>query len=99
MFHREALRSSIEALRANKFRAFLTALGLVIFFALSILYALLDSLRTAIHKANPALSAAKLHSAETAAVVLAIILGLIGLICLIILAIHAAQPGGIGSVF
>jgi len=30
MFHREALRSSIEALRANKFRAFLTALGLVI---------------------------------------------------------------------
>jgi putative ABC transport system permease protein len=30
MFHIEALRSSIEALRANKFRAFLTALGLVI---------------------------------------------------------------------
>jgi putative ABC transport system permease protein len=30
MFHREAMRSSIEALRANKFRAFLTALGLVI---------------------------------------------------------------------
>src|SRR6185437_8348404 len=30
MFHREALRSSIDALRANKFRAFLTALGLVI---------------------------------------------------------------------
>jgi putative ABC transport system permease protein len=30
MFHREALRSSVEALRANKFRAFLTALGLVI---------------------------------------------------------------------
>src|SRR5690348_18400947 len=30
MFHREAVRSSIEALRANKFRAFLTALGLVI---------------------------------------------------------------------
>jgi putative ABC transport system permease protein len=30
MFHREALRSSIEALRANKFRAFLTGLGLVI---------------------------------------------------------------------
>ncbi len=30
MFHQEALRSSIEALRANKFRAFLTALGLVI---------------------------------------------------------------------
>ena len=30
MFHREALTSSIEALRANKFRAFLTALGLVI---------------------------------------------------------------------
>jgi putative ABC transport system permease protein len=30
MFHGEALRCSIEALRANKFRAFLTALGLVI---------------------------------------------------------------------
>jgi putative ABC transport system permease protein len=30
MFHIEALRSSIEALRANKLRAFLTALGLVI---------------------------------------------------------------------
>jgi putative ABC transport system permease protein len=30
MFHIEALRSSLEALRANKFRAFLTALGLVI---------------------------------------------------------------------
>ncbi len=30
MFHREAIRSSLEALRANKFRAFLTALGLVI---------------------------------------------------------------------
>lgn len=30
MFHTEALRSSMEALRANKFRAFLTALGLVI---------------------------------------------------------------------
>lgn len=30
MFHFEALRASIAALRANKFRAFLTALGLVI---------------------------------------------------------------------
>ncbi|HEY2842312.1 MAG TPA: ABC transporter permease [Bryobacteraceae bacterium] len=30
MFHIEAVRSSIQALRANKFRAFLTALGLVI---------------------------------------------------------------------
>ena len=30
MFHGEALRSSLQALRANKFRAFLTALGLVI---------------------------------------------------------------------
>jgi putative ABC transport system permease protein len=30
MFHGEALRSSMQALRANKFRAFLTALGLVI---------------------------------------------------------------------
>jgi len=30
MFHVEALRSSLGALRANKFRAFLTALGLVI---------------------------------------------------------------------
>jgi putative ABC transport system permease protein len=30
MFHGEALRSSLQALRANKFRAFLTGLGLVI---------------------------------------------------------------------
>jgi putative ABC transport system permease protein len=30
MFHLEAVRSSVQALRANKFRAFLTALGLVI---------------------------------------------------------------------
>jgi putative ABC transport system permease protein len=30
MFHAEAIRFSFEALRANKFRAFLTALGLVI---------------------------------------------------------------------
>jgi putative ABC transport system permease protein len=30
MFHLEAVRSSLAALRANKFRAFLTALGLVI---------------------------------------------------------------------
>src|SRR6266403_3433615 len=30
MFHGEAIRSSLHALRANKFRAFLTALGLVI---------------------------------------------------------------------
>jgi putative ABC transport system permease protein len=30
MFHIEAVRSSVQALRANKFRAFLTALGLVI---------------------------------------------------------------------
>ncbi|MEQ1885880.1 MAG: ABC transporter permease [Bryobacteraceae bacterium] len=30
MFHAEALRSSFQALQANKFRAFLTALGLVI---------------------------------------------------------------------
>ena len=30
MFHLEALRSSVQALRAHKFRAFLTALGLVI---------------------------------------------------------------------
>src|SRR6185312_9880832 len=30
MFHLEALRSSVQALRANLFRTFLTALGLVI---------------------------------------------------------------------
>src|SRR5712691_6095689 len=30
MFHGEALRSSLQALQANKFRAFLTALGMVI---------------------------------------------------------------------
>jgi cytochrome bd-type quinol oxidase subunit 2 len=39
----------------------------------------IGSLRTAIHKANPALSASKLHSAETVAIVLAIIVGLIGI--------------------
>src|SRR5215472_14995851 len=30
MYHIESLRASVAALRANKFRAFLTALGLVI---------------------------------------------------------------------
>lgn len=37
------------------------------------------SLKTAIHNANPTLSASKLHSAEVAAVVVAIIFGLIGI--------------------
>src|ERR1700747_2943836 len=37
MSHFEALRASVEALRANKFRAFLTALGLVICNASAIL--------------------------------------------------------------
>ena len=39
----------------------------------------IGSLRTAIHNADPALTAAKLHSAEVAAVVVAIVLGLIGI--------------------
>ncbi len=46
--------------------------------SLIVTLATIGSLRAAIHKANPALSAAKLHSAETVAVVLAIVLGLIG---------------------
>ncbi len=39
----------------------------------------ISSLRTAIHKASPTLSASKLHSAETAAIVLAIVFGLIAI--------------------
>ena len=37
------------------------------------------SLKTAIHNADPALTAAKLHNAEVAAVVVAIVFGLIGI--------------------
>ena len=37
------------------------------------------SLRTAIHNADPSLTATKLHSAEVAAVVVAIVFGLIGI--------------------
>jgi hypothetical protein len=46
--------------------------------SLIVTLATISSLRTAIHKANPTLSAAKLHSAETVAVVVAIVVGLIG---------------------
>lgn len=46
--------------------------------SLIVTLATISSLRTSIHNANPSLSAAKLHSAETAAVVLAIVFGLIG---------------------
>jgi hypothetical protein len=39
----------------------------------------IGSLRTAIHNADPTLSPAKVHSAEVAAVVIAVIFGLIGI--------------------
>jgi hypothetical protein len=47
--------------------------------SLIVTLATISSLRTAIHNANPSLSASKLHSAETAAIVLAIVFGLIGI--------------------
>ena len=47
--------------------------------SLIVTLATISNLRTAIHNANPAFSASKLHSAETAAVVLAIVFGLIGI--------------------
>jgi hypothetical protein len=53
--------------------AAITAISLIVTLAT------ISNLRTAIHNANPAFSASKLHSAETAAVVLAIVFGLIGI--------------------
>jgi hypothetical protein len=47
--------------------------------SLIVTLATISNLRTAIHNANPAFSASKLHSAEMAAVVLAIVFGLIGI--------------------
>ena len=47
--------------------------------SLIVTLATVSSLRTAIHNADPTLSATKLHSAETAAVVLAVAFGLIGI--------------------
>jgi hypothetical protein len=47
--------------------------------SLIITLATVSSLRTAIHNADPSLSATKLHSAEVAAVVVAIVFGLIGI--------------------
>ncbi len=47
--------------------------------SLIVTLATVGSLRTAIHNANPTLSATKLHSAQTAAIVLAIVFGLIGI--------------------
>lgn len=49
--------------------------------AISLIITLLtiSSLKTAIHNADPSLSATKLHSAEVAAVAVAIIFGLIGI--------------------
>ena len=47
--------------------------------SLIVTLATISSLRTTIHNANPTLSATKLHSAETAAIVLAIVFGLIGI--------------------
>ncbi len=47
--------------------------------SLIITLATVGSLKTAIHNADPSLSATKLHSAEVAAVAVAIIFGLIGI--------------------
>jgi hypothetical protein len=47
--------------------------------SLIITLATVGSLKTAIHNADPSLSASKLHSAEVAAVAVAIIFGLIGI--------------------
>jgi hypothetical protein len=49
--------------------------------AVSLIITLLTvgSLKTAIHNANPSLTASKLHSAEVAAIVVAIVFGLIGI--------------------
>jgi hypothetical protein len=47
--------------------------------SLIITLATVSSLRTAIHNSDPSLTAAKLHSAEVAAVVVAIVFGLIGI--------------------
>jgi hypothetical protein len=47
--------------------------------SLIITLATIGSLRTAIHNADPTLSASKLHSAEVAAVAVAVIFGLIGI--------------------
>jgi hypothetical protein len=47
--------------------------------SLIITLATIGSLKTAIHNADPSLSASKLHSAEVAAVAVAIIFGLIGI--------------------
>jgi len=47
--------------------------------SLIVTLATVSSLRTAIHNGDPTLSATKLHSAEVAAVVVAIVFGLIGI--------------------
>lgn len=47
--------------------------------SLIITLATVGSLKTAIHNADPSLSASKLHSAEVAAVAVAIVFGLIGI--------------------
>ena len=47
--------------------------------SLIITLATVSSLRTAIHNSDPSLTAAKLHNAEVAAVVVAIVFGLIGI--------------------
>lgn len=47
--------------------------------SLIVTLATIGSLRTAIHNAQPTLTASKLHTAEVAAVVVAIVVGLIGI--------------------
>ena len=63
----------LNAVRLMYAGAVISAISLIVTLAT------VSSLRTAIHHANPTLSASKLHTAEIAAVVVAIVFGLIGI--------------------
>ena len=65
--------SIVNAVRLMYAGAVISAISLIITLAT------VGSLRTAIHNSDPTLSAAKLHSAEVAAIVVAIVFGLIGI--------------------
>jgi hypothetical protein len=63
----------VQAVKLMYAGAIVSAISLIITLAT------VGSLKTAIHNADPTLSASKLHSAEVAAVAVAIIFGLIGI--------------------
>ncbi|MGH3282190.1 MAG: hypothetical protein ACRDNW_24070 [Trebonia sp.] len=65
-----SVRSAVRLMYAG---AVISAISLIITLAT------VGSLRTAIHNADPSFTATKLHSAEVAAVVVAIVFGLIGI--------------------